>query len=256
MKLKSTGDKKKAFQALVLFVFTFFTATLWAQESEITIATEEWAPYNYTENGVLKGSSVEIVQNIIDDLQANAQIRVYPNMRTTQILNGTSRAMMITMFRTPEREEKYNWIGPLAEGAIYFYKKKGDPLVISTLEDAKKVKTIATRHAGLVFSTMKAAGFTNMDSTANDGISIYKKLLTGRCDLAISDSPLGVKYLLKQLNYSPDALVQTAVSIVDSQLYIATSKDIPPNEIARWQESLDKMKASGVYDQILKKYGG
>ena len=59
---------------------------------------------------------------------------------------------MITMLRTQELEQRYQWIGPLGDGVIYFYKMQGNPLVISTLEDAKKVRLIACRHAGLVFN--------------------------------------------------------------------------------------------------------
>lgn len=254
MSQKLIHYQKKIAQSLLLSTFIFFASTLWAQDSKLYIVTEEWAPYNYTEDDVLKGVSVEIVQNIISEIKANAQINIFPSMRASRMLNSGNRMMLITMMRTPEREEKYNWIGPLGDAAIYFYKKKGNPIVISTLEEAKKVPLIACRHAGLVFNVLKAAGFTNLDSSATDGISIYKKLLHGRCDLGISDVPLGVRYILKQMDYPVDALVQTSVKVVEAQLYIACSRDIPISEIAIWQKALDKMKASGVYDKIYMKY--
>jgi len=162
--------------------------------------------------------------------------------------------MMITMLRTPEREGKYKWIGPLGDGAIYFYKKKGNPLVITTLEDAKKVKVIGCRSAGLVPTMLRTAGFTNLDDTSTDSMSIYKKLLADRCDLGISDAPLGVKYLLKKMNLPTDSLVQTTVKVVESALFIACSKDISDQEIALWQKALDEIKASGAYAEVLKRY--
>jgi polar amino acid transport system substrate-binding protein len=171
------------------------------------------------------------------------------------MLDSNPRTMMITMLRTPEREQHYQWIGPLGDGVIYFYKKKGNPLLISTLEDAKRVGQIACRHAGLVFNTLTAAGFTNLDATSTNGESIYRKLLNDRCDLGVSETHLGVKYILRQMNYPSDALVQTGVKVVESPLYIACSKDIPAEEIARWQAALDRMKALGAYDEIYGKYG-
>jgi polar amino acid transport system substrate-binding protein len=225
-----------------------------AQDRKISIVTEEWPPFNYLEDGIIKGFSVDVVRNIISDLKADAEIRVVPSMRTTLMLDNNPGTMMITMLRTPERENRYQWIGPLGDGVIYFYKKKGNPLLISTLEDAKKVRSIACRHAGLVFNTLTAAGFTNLDATSTGGESIYRKLLNDRSDLGISETHLGVKYILRQMNYPSDALVQTEVKVVESPLYIACSKDIPADEIARWQESLDRMKASGEYDEIYRKY--
>lgn len=242
------------FLVILLSIAPITFPFLSAQEQSITVLTEEWPPYNYIENGELKGFSVEIVQRIIHDLKADIAIEAYPGMRATLLLNTLPRAMFISMFRTHEREKKYNWIGPLVDASIYFYKKKGSNINISTMEDAKKVDLIASRQAGLVFNRLKAEGFKNLDDTSVNGESIYKKLLIGRCDLGISDSSMGVKYILKRLKYSTDSLVKTNVKVVDATLYIAANKAIPPPEIERWQKALDRLKVSGVYQEILKKY--
>ena len=246
--------RRTAVLGLTFLAGNFYLSSSWAQENTINVVTEEWAPYNYTENGVLKGFSVEIIQAIAKRLNQNIQIQFLPSMRATHILDNVPKTMQITMFRTPEREDKYKWIGPLGDGDIYFYKKKGNPLVISNLEDAKKVKKIACRHGGLVLNLLRAANFNNLDASSTDGISVYKKLLIDRCDLGISDTPLGVKHQLRKLDYPADALVQTAVKVVELPLYIACSKDIPDQEILLWQKALDEMKASGLYANIYKKY--
>ncbi len=105
-----------------------------------------------------------------------------------------------------------------------------------------------------MLDSLKAAGFTNLDPTSTDGESVYRKLLLDRCDLAISDTPLGVRYLLKKMNQPGNALVQTPVKLVGAPLYIACSADISDVEIARWQKALDGMKTSGLFAEIQKKY--
>lgn len=175
-------------------------------------------------------------------------------MRASHILENEPQKMFISMFRTAERENKYNWIGPLVDSSIYFYKKQGSSINIQTLEDAKKVGEIATRHAGLVFSTLKTHGFTNLDSRAVTGMSIYKKLILGRTDLAISDSSMGVSHILKSLHYPTDILVKTKVKVISATLYIAASKDIPIKEVNRWQTSLNKLKESKAYLKMLNSY--
>ena len=252
---KIVGRRRKFIvQGLISIPLAIIAQLIPAQDRRIDIVTEEWAPYNYTEDGIIKGFSVDIVRHIIRELKVDVDLRIIPSMRTTLILDNNPRTMMITMLRTQEREQRYQWIGPLGDGVIYFYKMRGNPLVISTLEDAKKVRLIACRHAGLVFNTLKAAGFTNLDASSTSGESIYRKLLNNRCELGISETDLGVKHILRQMNYPSDALVRTDVKVVESPLYIACSKDIPAEEIAQWQESLDRMKASGAYDEIYKKY--
>lgn len=241
-------------QGLISVALALVAQTAPAADGKIHIVTEEWPPYNYTEDGVIKGFSVDIVRHIVGDLNVDADFKVVPSMRAKLMLDNNPRTMMITMLRTPEREQHYQWIGPLGDDVIYFYKKKGNPLLISTLEDAKKVRQIACRHAGLVFNTLTAAGFTNLDATSTNGESIYRKLLNDRSDLGVSETDLGVKYILRQMNYPSDALVQTGVKVVESPLYIACGKDVPAEEVARWQESLDRMKASGAYDEIYRKY--
>lgn len=226
----------------------------WAAEQKLSIVTEEWAPYNYSEDGAIKGFSVEIVRAIAQGLNADIDIQLLPTMRAKASLEGNKRTMLITMLRTPERETKYKWIGPLGDSAIYFYKRKGNPLGVATLEDAKSVRSICSRQGALTTSRLLAAGFTNLETGASDGTAVYRMLIFGRCDLAVSDSPLGVVHLLKQMNYPPDAVVQTPVKLISSPIYIACSKDIPDAEIARWQAALDKLKSSGVFQAILKKY--
>lgn len=226
----------------------------WAVSQKLKIVTEEWAPYNYSEAGVPAGFSVEIVQAIAKSLGVDIDLQLLPSMRAKASLESNQRTMLITMLRTPERETQYKWIGPLGDSSIYFYKREGSPLVISTLEDAKKVRSICARQGGLAISRLKAAGFTNLDAAPSDGKTVYKMLIFGRCDLAVSDSALGVSHILKQMNYPLDAVVQTPVKLLALSAYIACSKDIPDIEIARWQAALDKLKASGAFQAILKKY--
>ena len=216
----------------------------------INLVTEEWPPYNYEAEGALSGVSVKLVQAIQALLGRADPIRLYPSMRAAKILQTHPRTMMFSMFRTPARESHYKWIGPIGRDAIYFYQRPGRQPPIRTLEEAKAVPLIACRQAGLVYNTLVAADFGNLDATAYNSRQVYGKLLLGRADLAISDSPLGVRYLLRQLGLPENALQQTQVRLVASDLYIAASLDFSDAEIARWQAALEKIKAAGIYDAI------
>ena len=223
-------------------------------KEDILIVTEEWAPYNYSVDGKVTGFSTEIVQNILKVLKKNYEIQIMPSMRTTRTLKNRPRTMMISMFRTPERESKYKWIGPLVDASIYFYKRRDNPLKIENLNDLKNVKSICSRHAGLIPKLLTEKGFKNVDKGGTRGIQIYQRLLLGRCDLAISDADLGVRYNLKQLNIKDNMLEKIPISIFDAKLYIVASNDISDEEIQQWQTALDTLKANGIYEKIYQAY--
>lgn len=225
-----------------------------ASDARINVITEEWPPYNYTEEGVLTGSAVQLVQALQKALGRDDPIRVYPSMRAKLILESQPRTMMFSMFRTPEREIWYKWIGPIGRDAIYFYQRAGSPLLIRTLDDAKAVSVVACRQAGLVFNTLTAAGFTNLDTGAYSSKQVYGKLLRGRADLAISDSADGVDYQLQQWGWPAGSLVKTPVRLLASDLYIAASPDFSDAEIARWQAALERLKANNIVESLVREF--
>jgi polar amino acid transport system substrate-binding protein len=249
-------ERRVALLKLAVWGGSVLPAAPWADERKLSVITEEWAPYNFSEDGVLKGFSVEVVQRILEKLNLKITIEALPSMRTTMVLSSVPYTMMITMLRTPERESKYKWVGPLGDGAIYFYKKSTSPIEFSSLSDAMKARQVACRHGGLVLDTLNSLGFANLDHTSTNGESVYRKLLLDRCDLAISDTHLGVRHILKKLNLPANTLTQTSIKLIEAPLYIACSLDIPDQEIARWQKALDGLKVSGQFAEILKKYNG
>lgn len=220
----------------------------------LTIITEEWPPYNYSEEGELKGVSVEIMKAVLKELGRSDPIQVYPSQRAKKMLDTLPNTIFFSLFRTKEREPRYKWIGPIGFDAIYFYQRKGDPRQINSMADASKVPLIACRQAGLVYDTLQKAGFKNLDAKAHSSNQIYWKLLKGRSDLAISDSPLGVKYFLKKQGLAPDSLRQTSVMVARSDLYIVGSLDIPDAEITRWQQTLLRLRDNGTIEKIYREY--
>ncbi len=164
-----------------------------AEENSLVIITENWPPYNYEENGEIKGFSTEIIQAIMKELNLSYEIQLLPGARGEKLLNEGTRVMNFSLFRTSDRENRYKWIGPIAEDAIYFYKKKGNPLTIQTLEDTKSVKRVACRHKGLVYSELQKKGFTNLDLTTKPA-GIIKKVVMEIVDLSVSETPLGVEF--------------------------------------------------------------
>ena len=243
----------------ILFIYALMIALLLSTshaKENILIVTEEWAPYNYMKNEEITGVSTEIVKSIFNQLDRKYKIRLFPSMRSMNLLNTRPYTMLFSFFRTPQREPLYKWVGPLIDGSIYFYKIKGSNIHIKTFDDLKDSNlSICTRQAGLVPQLLIEKGFTNLDNTAVNGVQIYKKLLVGRCDLAISESDLGARYILKSLGLKlEDVFEKIPFVFYSGELYLAGSKDIPDEEIEKMQRAFEKIKANGTYDEIIQKY--
>lgn len=237
-------------QLLLLLLLVF---PLCSQELPLRIITEDWAPYNYKENDTLTGFSVEVVQAIMRKIGVTYPIKLYPGGRGELLLDNEPNILSFSLFRTPEREKRYKWIGPISQESIYFYKRADDPRKFNSLEDIQKVNIISTPHDGLIFRTVKEAGITNISKiTTRDGQ--FQHLFMGRADLMINVPPLGIAHYLDQIGKPSDALVSTGVKLVDFPLYIACSPEIPDSVIDEWQRALDAIKASGEFQKIYNKY--
>lgn len=222
-------------------------------EPPLTVVTEDWPPYNYSDHGVVKGFSVELVSLIMKKLNRKHKILLLPSARIINYIDNNPDTIFITMIRTPDREHKYKWIGPIDKGEIYFYKKKGNPLILKSVEDAKNVKSVCCRHRGLVLKKLEEAGFTNLDKTSYPA-GIYLKVVHGRCDLGIGETSLGVRYWLTENGISADLLEMTPLKLINMNLYIAAGREIPDDEIKLLQTTLDMIEKTGEYAKIYNRY--
>lgn len=239
-------------RAIAIFACFLIGAAISSQE--MRIITEDWAPYNYSADGILTGLSVEIVHAILDELELSAPIELFPGLRAKEMFDHETRIIMITLYRTPEREGLYKWVGPIDTGAIYLYQREENPAVYYTLEDAKTARGICCRNGGLIRDLLLLNGFTNLLDFAGDSVQVYNMLLSGRGELGISDTDLGVTHYLKLMGVPPSALKRTGVKVFESDLYIAFSKDFSEETVALWQDALNALKQNGTYDVLYRKY--
>jgi polar amino acid transport system substrate-binding protein len=243
------------FLAAAALAAAVFRPTAASAEALRRIITEEWPPYNYSSGERVEGYSTDVARAIMRRLGLALPIVILPGLRAKTTLDEGGGILFFSMFRTPDREASYKWIGPIDEASFYFYKRKGSSLAVSTLEDARAASSIACRNYGLVFNYLKSEGFVNLDTSSN-AEGIYKKVVEGRCDLAIGETPLGVRYILGRLGLPPDSLEPVGLSILDANLYIVGSKDLDDSEVARWRSALGAMRASGelkaIYDEHMR----
>jgi polar amino acid transport system substrate-binding protein len=217
------------------------------------VVTEEWAPYNYVERDQLTGMTTEIVRAIMALTGDKFEVLLQPSMRATQILKNRPKTIMYSLFRTPEREPLYKWVGPIVEESIHAYQLASAP-PINSLEQLLRAPQITTRHAGLVPQTLQSLGFNNLDKSATESKQLYRMLLAGRTSIIIGDTAAGMAYYSRQLGIAPGTLRQIPIELYRSSLYIAFSTDSDDQLIAAWSRALEQLRRSGELSRIQRRY--
>jgi polar amino acid transport system substrate-binding protein len=237
------------------FVLWFFLIFLFllkiAGAQELTIISEEGPPFNFSEDGVLTGSSTEVVREILRRLNMPDNIKVLTWARGYNLALTKPNIVLFSTTRTKERENLFHWVGPIFKVRFGFYAKKGSGLHLKTLEDAKKVSSIATYKDDVREQLLRAQGFTNLDSSKSP-VSNLKKLISGRVGLWLFDN-LGVPLIARQIGIDPEE-VELVLPFQDHYSYIAISKTTPEAVVNEWQQTLDDMKLDGTFDRISGKW--
>ena len=224
-----------------------------ARAEPYQILTEEWAPYNYQQGDQLTGMATEVVRAIMTLTGDGFEIVVVPSMRATHGLMNRPRTIMYSLFRTPEREPLFKWVGPIAEESIYPYQLAETPPVDS-LEQLRQAPKLTTRHAGLIPQVLESRGFDNLEKSATSSQQLYRMLLAGRTDIIVGDTDAGVAYYSAQLGIAPGTLRRVPVALYHSSLYIAFSKDSDDKRVAAWTDALEQLRLSGELARIQQRY--
>lgn len=224
-----------------------------AAAEQYQVVTEEWAPYNYVENSQLTGMTTEIVRAIMAQTGDDFEVVLQPSMRATQILRTRPKTIMYSLFRTPEREPLYKWVGPIVEESIHAYQLADAP-PITSLEQLLHAPQVTTRHAGLVPQMLQSLGFHNLDKSAIESKLLYRMLLAGRTNIIVGDTDAGVAYYSRQLKIAPGTLRRIPIELYRSSLYIAFSLDSDEQLIAKWTNALEQLRQSGELARIQQRY--
>jgi polar amino acid transport system substrate-binding protein len=214
---------------------------------DLLILTEENPPVSFTQDGELTGSSTAVVREILRRQNLPADIRVAPWARCYKLLTSENNVVLFTAARTPERENLFNWVGPLYTSKTGFYARKADGIRFASMAQIKKVGAIATYKDDVREQILTSLGFTNLDSS-NSPVSNIKKLSAGRVDLWFYDN-LGMPRIARQAGVDPESL-KLVFTFKAFDGYIAMSRKMPVSIVKSWQETLDQMKQDGTFARL------
>ncbi len=235
----------------VIIFIIFILSVLLLHSTQLTIYCEDDPPFQIINNGQISGLTGEIVQEIQHRLKNKDKIEVVPWARGYKALETQPNTVLFSVSRTKERNELFQWVGPINEISYGLYAKSNSKIVINNLDDAKKLKTIGVYINDIRDQYLTQQGFTNLDRVNDNTINI-KKLMLGRIDV-YADSDDGLESNAKSAGYNSKDLKLLYV-FMKTQLYIAMSKNTDPAIVKQWNKALNDMKSDGTFKKIFHKY--
>ncbi len=191
---------------------------------------------------------VELMHAMMELRGQQHPIQEVPFKRGLLLTQTRDDYALFSVNRTTKREDSMQWVGPFLTTVTHFYKHKSNTTRYTDLDAARKVKAICVLNGNQHHSQLTDLGFGNL-YTNNSYAKCIEMLVRQRVQLTplSSQSPKLHKIKAQELK-------RTGIKLSESSGYLALSKNIPPEEVAQWQQALDKLKASGYYNELLDRF--
>ncbi|MCW8107749.1 transporter substrate-binding domain-containing protein [Alteromonas ponticola] len=209
--------------------------------NELTYITENNASFNYVRNGQLEGFAVEVLLSASADLGSPVQrdeILVQPWARAFKNALRGPNTVLFSTIRTPEREDKFQWVGPFASESDVVIALKARQIKIT---DSAKLKSYIT---GAVRGDVGEEILHEIKVPSDnivllpDSTSMGAMLTAGRIDVWVFGE-VAWSETLKSAGLNP-SLFEVVFRFPPKHYYFALSRDINPMLVQSFQLAIDQ----------------
>jgi len=218
--------------------------------------TEELAPVHYTLDNRQVGIATDIVRAIFREAGLRTEIQSFPWKRTYLTVLRTPGSFVYTINRTQERENLFQWIGPILNKRTYLYRLATRvDIRIERPEDLKKYTTVAILGYALT-DKLRKLGLTKareliITRNKKDQVQVFLK---GRADL-ITGNEFTIASALAESGYSMNDVVPVLL-MNEKGYYLAANLDTDRNLVERLRIANIKVQQSGLVQKAIARYMG
>ncbi len=229
--------------------------------ARLNYLTEESRPYNFVANGTVQGISIDLLNATLSrlDVPANAtSVRVVPWTEGYADALSRNDTVLFTTTRTPERENLFQWAGPIGRYDYVLFADRTRNTSIANDADLARYRIGAvTNDAGVQYLADHGVSKDRLvfDANATTGV---QRLASGDIDLFAYDKISG-RFILNSTVTNPERF-QPVYTVGGNDCYFAFSRNVSPALVRSFQHGLDAVKsqkdAGGVsdYERILDRY--
>ncbi|MFA4878305.1 MAG: transporter substrate-binding domain-containing protein [Methanoregula sp.] len=230
-------------------------------EDTLTFYTEQFPPYNYLENGTLKGMSVNLLEAITEKTGRTVtreKIHLVPWTEAYQAGLTRNNTVLLSTARLPERENFFKWAGPIDSYSMVLFARPDRHINLTGPENLAKYRIGVIRDAAGMRQMLKLGVNESQLAIETNASILITKLQNGEIDLWAYPEPTG-RYLTGQQTGDP-YMFEIVYTLSPLDLWYAFSRDVPDSTVQSYQQALDALKTdkgSGditPYEQIAARY--
>jgi polar amino acid transport system substrate-binding protein len=231
--------------------------------AQLQYLTEEWAPFNYLENGTPAGVGVEMLDAVFRNLGVNrsrSDIRIVPLSDAFRQAQGNTGTVVFSIVRTPEREPLYQWAGPFTKSSFVVFAPVGRNITIASPADLNRYRIGAVKDS--IENTLLTGRGVEVSHIVNDLLpeDLLRKLEGGEIDLWATGDLTG-RYEMQKAGVNPDAY-EIVYTLSENDFYFIFSRDVPETLVSAFQQALGTVRKQrdpqGIteYERIMYRYLG
>lgn len=234
---------------------TLFGLAHSAHAADLTAYTEECPPYNYEENGVVKGISTDILRTACATAAISCDIQIVPWARAYWAAQKTANTLVFTTARKPIREHEFLWVGPILPRTTWVFGKPGSEKLVRKLKDLGNLRVGIVRGEASQ-QDLLAAGVPERAfrlESAND--KVLKLVNEGLVDVMV-DTEVGMAWNLRDAGLPPGSMTRLLKLSEEGAYYYALNPQTDPALVSKLQKALDKLRQDGKMKTIIGDYLG
>ncbi|MBW2187335.1 MAG: transporter substrate-binding domain-containing protein [Deltaproteobacteria bacterium] len=182
----SIDELIKTKQTLAMLKKYFPTANETILPDILQLFTEVAPPFNYYTGSIIdpdiQGSSVDIVAAIQSRNEYASHLNITGWLDGYNTVQYLPNSALLTTVRNADREELFQWVGPIATLRAGFYTLNDSGISIINLEEAKALGSIATPINWYMHDYLVANDFENIVATSFSSLEAFNQLLNKEVD--------------------------------------------------------------------------
>ena len=230
---------------------------------ELVFVTEEYPPFNYVEDGRIRGIAVDLLIGVLRQMDGSIstyRIQVLPWPVAYQAaLTGENTAIFATV-RLPEREHLFKWAGPLGSERKVIFADPDREIELAGPRDLVGYRIGVVEDDAAYLQLLALGVDPSKLVTAGDVPSLVAMMQEGDIDLWCYGDLAG-RHFTGKVTGDPYAF-EIVYTLASEDLYFAFNPTTPDSVVAAFQEALDNLRnqpdPSGVtgYQRIMYRYLG
>lgn len=248
------AERFRGAAALVLALVLFAAGPARA-ESGALLLTEQMKPFNYLEDGWVRGFSADTVSEALRDAGIGYRLELLPWARAYERTLSEPGAFLFSLARTPEREKRFAWVAPLAPAQVCLFRLAARHDLAWVDRTVLPGYRVAAVRGYFTVEVLRQWGVPEANLTLfpdSGKRAAIEHLELGRSDFFLGD-PLTFGMELREAG-KQDLVVRHGEPVRVSDYDLAANPRTDPELLRRVAEALERIQASGRARAIRQEY--